>query len=104
MPTPYGPHQSSWTTEGTIVQGPAIPAGAEVVDTDGERLGNVIAAAPDYIVAEQGFFFPTDYYIPRSAIAEIIDATVRLTVSKADALNQGWGVQPESPSSTSSIK
>lgn len=86
------------------MQEPAIPAGAEVVDADGERLGNVIAAASDYIVAEQGFFFPTDYYIPRSAIAEIIDATVRLAVSKADALNQGWGVQPEASPSASASK
>lgn len=81
-----------------------IPTGTEVVDIDGEHLGNVIAAAPDYIVAEQGFFFPMDYYIPRSAIAEVSDAAVRLTVSRADALNQGWGVHPEAatPASTSS--
>ena len=75
----------------------AIAAGAEVVDVEGERLGSVIAAADDYIVADQGFFFPTDFYIPRSAIAEISDASVRLTVKKADALNQGWGVRQEAP-------
>ena len=75
----------------------AIPAGAEVLDVEGERLGSVIAAAADYIVAEQGFFFPTDFYIPRSAIADVSDAAVRLSVRKADVLDQGWGVRPEIP-------
>lgn len=75
----------------------AIPVGAEVVDADGERLGNVIAAAADYIVAERGFFFPTDYYIPRGAIAEVAEATVRLVVTRDDALSQGWGVRPSTP-------
>lgn len=75
----------------------AIRSGAEVVDVDGERMGSVIAAAVDYIVAEQGFFFPTDYYIPRSAIAAVTESTVRLTVTKADALDQGWGIRQETP-------
>ncbi len=69
-----------------------ISEGAEVVDANGERLGSVIAAAPDYIVAEKGFFFPTDFYIPLAAIAEVSDATVRLNVTKAEALDHGWGV------------
>jgi hypothetical protein len=75
----------------------AIPAGAEVVDVEGERLGSVIAAADEYIVAEQGFFFPTDFYIPRDAIAEITEASVRLTLAKADVLDQGWGVRQDAP-------
>jgi hypothetical protein len=73
----------------------AIPAGAEVVDAEGERLGHVLAAAADYIVAERGFFFPTDFYIPREAIAEVSDATVRLGLTKADVLTRGWEVRPE---------
>ena len=72
-----------------------VAAGAEVVDVHGERLGYVLAAAADYIVAEHGFFFPTDFYIPREAIAQVSEATVRLAVTKADALTQGWDVQPE---------
>jgi len=80
-----------------------IPDGAEVVDKDGERLGNVIASAADYIVAEQGLFFPTNYYIPRNVIAEVSDAIVRLTMTKADVLDQGWGVEPEAPTSSSSV-
>jgi hypothetical protein len=80
----------------------AITTAAEVVDSEGERLGSVIAAAPDYIVAEHGFFFPTDFYIPRSAIAEVSESLVRLTLSKDDVLKQGWGVQPDAPTSSKS--
>ncbi|MGI8477124.1 MAG: hypothetical protein ACR2OO_12225 [Thermomicrobiales bacterium] len=83
-----------------------IPNDADVFDADGERLGNVIAAASDYIVVEQGFFFPMDYYIPRGVIASVEEAVVRLTVTKADALAQGWGVQPnaaEAAESTAAV-
>ena len=47
-----------------------------------------------YIVVEKGFFFPTDYYIPMSSIATASDDEVYLTVSKDDALNQGWDLEP----------
>lgn len=81
-----------------------IPTGAEVVDVTGERLGSVIAAAADYIVAEHGFFFPTDFYIPRAAIAEMTETTVRLALTKDDVLKQGWGVQPEGAASSEATK
>ena len=77
-----------------------IAVGAEVVDADGEHLGNVIAAAPDYIVVERGLFFPTDYYIPRTAIAEAVEGRVRLAVTKHNVLDQGWDVQPDAAAHT----
>jgi hypothetical protein len=75
-----------------------IMTGAEVVDADGERLGNVIAATEAYFVAEHGFFFPTDYYIPRTVIAKVEDATVWLSMKRDDVLAQGWSVQPNAES------
>lgn len=71
-----------------------ILASAEVVDSEGERLGSVIAAAPTYIVVESGFFFPTDYYIPRSSIAAVTDGVVQLAVTKAESVERGWEVNP----------
>jgi hypothetical protein len=70
-----------------------IPRGAEVMDSASERLGAVIAAAADYIVVEQGFFFSTDFYIPRSVIEKIEDAIVHLRVTKQEALSAGWSVE-----------
>jgi uncharacterized protein (TIGR02271 family) len=39
---------------------------------------------------EKGFFFPKDYYIPMSAISETTGDGVYLTVTKDEALSQGW--------------
>jgi hypothetical protein len=34
--------------------------GLDVYGADGSKLGSIIALAPDRIVVEKGFFFPTD--------------------------------------------
>lgn len=75
----------------------AIPEGADVMDSDGERLGGVIAASADYIVVEQGFFFPTDFYIPRTVIDTIDGATVHLTITKQEALDADWTLNRTKP-------
>lgn len=68
----------------------AFREGMTVYGADGDKVGKVVAVDPSYIVVEKGFFFPTDYYIPTSAINTIDDDNVYLTVSKDEALNQGW--------------
>jgi uncharacterized protein (TIGR02271 family) len=70
-----------------------IPEGTDVVGSDGDKVGKVVAAEASYIVVEKGFFFPTDYYIPVSAINNFDGDKVYLTVSKDEALNQGWDQQ-----------
>lgn len=70
--------------------------GMDVIGADGGKVGKVIAVRPSHVVVEKGFFFPTDYYIPRSAIARQ-DEHVHLNVTKADALNRGWGEDPGDP-------
>src|SRR6187401_3622268 len=71
-----------------------IITGAEVFGADGDKVGNVAAVYPGYIVVEKGFFFPTDYYIPRSAVASSDADQVFLNIAKDAALNSGWDVQP----------
>jgi len=70
-----------------------IPEGTDVVGADGDKVGKVVAAENSYIVVEKGFFFPTDYYIPTSAINNFDGDKVYLTVTKDEALNQGWDQQ-----------
>jgi uncharacterized protein (TIGR02271 family) len=70
-----------------------IPEGTEVFGADGDKVGKIVAAETNYIVVEKGFFFPTDYYIPTSAINTFDDGKVYLTVTKDEALNQGWDQQ-----------
>jgi len=71
-----------------------IMTGADVYGADGAKVGTIAAVYPGYIVVEKGFFFPTDYYIPRSAIASSDGDRVYLTVSKDAALERDWNVQP----------
>lgn len=72
-----------------------IPDGVDVLGSDDEKLGRVVASHQDYVVVEKGFFFPTDYYVPRSAFAAFDGGSLRLTVPKHEALKQGWDVAPE---------
>lgn len=78
----------------TTYMGTDIPAGADVYGSDGEKVGSVAAAYPGYIVVEKGIFFPTDYYIPTSAIASYDGGQVYLNVAKDAALQSGWDAQP----------
>jgi len=71
-----------------------IQTGADVVGADGEKVGNIAAVYPAYIVVEKGWFFPTDYYIPWSVIASAEPDRVYLTLSKEATLNRGWDVRP----------
>jgi len=71
-----------------------IVEGTNVYGSDGEKVGSVVAVQPGYIVVEKGFFFPTDYYIPVSAVATADDDGVTLNVTKEAALNQGWDTEP----------
>ena len=80
----------SWTTESS-----QIMAGDEVIGSDGDKVGTVAEVQPTYIVVEKGFFFPTDYYIPMSAIASVANGQVVLNVAKDAALHSGWDTVPD---------
>ena len=79
---------------GTSYTSTDIITGAEVFGADGEKVGTVAAVYPGYIVVEKGFFFPTDYYIPMSAVASNDNDQVYLNLAKDAALNSGWDAQP----------
>jgi len=71
-----------------------ISEGTDVYGSDGDKVGSVVAVQPNYVVVEKGFFFPTDYYIPTTAISSYDDGKVYLNVTKDQALNEGWDVEP----------
>ena len=79
-------NQDQWT----------VTEGADVVGSDGEKVGEVVNAYPDYIVVKKGFFFPTDYYVPSRAIASVDEGHVYLNVTKDEAMNQdpSWDTEP----------
>jgi uncharacterized protein (TIGR02271 family) len=67
-----------------------ITPGTTVYGSDGEKVGTVATYGDSYVVVEKGFFFPKDYYIPMSAITQTTADGVYLSVTKDEALNQGW--------------
>src|ERR671913_294940 len=67
-----------------------INIGDDVYGSDGDKVGTVAEVQSSYIVVEKGFFFPTDYYIPTSAVANFDGDKVYLSVTKDEALNQEW--------------
>jgi len=80
----------SWSRNTSQVQ-----IGNDVYGSDGDKVGTVAEVQPTYVVVEKGFFFPTDYYIPLSAITQVQDGQVVLNVSKDTALNSGWETIPD---------
>lgn len=65
--------------------------GDEVFGSDGDKIGEIAAADETYIVVKKGWLFPSDHYIPRSAISTYEDGNIYLAVTKDQALNQEWG-------------
>ncbi|MBA3529907.1 MAG: DUF2382 domain-containing protein [Propionibacteriaceae bacterium] len=72
----------------------SIVPGMTVVGSDNGKVGKIVEVTADYVVVEKGFFFPTDYFIPIGAVTSVGDDEVYLSVTKDDALNQGWDQQP----------
>jgi uncharacterized protein (TIGR02271 family) len=72
-----------------------IGVGDEVFGSDGDKVGTVAEVQSSYLVVEKGFFFPTDYYIPLSAVASASAGQVYLNVAKDAALHSGWDTVPD---------
>jgi uncharacterized protein (TIGR02271 family) len=72
-----------------------IYEGSDVLGSDGEKVGTVDGVEETYIIVRKGWFFPTDYYIPVEAISAVTQDQVTLTVTKDEALNQGWEAVPD---------
>lgn len=79
-----------------------IMTGADVFCTDGEKVGTVAEVYPDYIVVEKdfferGFFLPSDYNIPMSAVASVHVGEIFLTVTQEEVASSGWATEPADP-------
>jgi len=88
-----------WASEaGSIGDGDdsrwTIEVGANVIGACGHKVGEVVAVRDDHVVVEKGFFMPTDFYIPKSAIQKNDDHGLYLNVTKDQALHYGWDVDP----------
>lgn len=82
--------------DNTLPQGGVweIDQGWDVLAADGEKVGDVDEVHPSYLVVSKGFFFPTERYVPVSAITDVADDRVYLNVRKDDIDNLGWDSPP----------
>ena len=71
-----------------------LTVGTEVFASDGEKVGEIVAVHPQYVVLQAGLLFPTDAYVPLSAVSATSGDRVTLSVSKEDALGQRWSEPP----------
>lgn len=71
-----------------------IHEGMEVFGSDDEKLGEVKEARGSYFVVEEGFIFTSDHFVPASAIDSVDADSIRLSVTKETALEQGWENEP----------
>ena len=72
-----------------------IEVGTDVIGTCGHKVGEVVTVRPDLIVVEKGFFMPTDFYVPKSAIEKVNEHGLYLNVTKDHALHHDWDVDPD---------
>jgi uncharacterized protein (TIGR02271 family) len=72
-----------------------IDHGWDVIDANGEKVGDVREVRTHYLITEKGFLFASERYIPRSAITRIEHDRVHLNVAKDQIDAQGWDREPE---------
>jgi uncharacterized protein (TIGR02271 family) len=78
----------------TQTQYDMVTVGDDVFGSDGEKVGRIAELYPGYLTVEKGFFFPSDYFIPRQAIQSVQGNEVYLNVTKDAALHSGWDQVP----------
>jgi predicted ester cyclase len=81
---------------------PAEPAiGHDVLTSDEDRLGSVAAVDDDFVDVVGGSLDrQVTWRVPRSAIGRIEGETIRLTVSRGQAMAQGWERRTGAPAPT----
>jgi len=77
-----------------------IDHGYDVFAADGEKVGDVQEVHPHYLVVSKGFFFPTERYVPVSAITDVRDERVYVNVTKDQIDSQGWDSVPADTTTT----
>lgn len=76
-----------------MVRDETITVGTGVFADDGEKVGEVAAVHPAYLVVERGLILPEVFYVPRDAYRAQGDRLV-LGVAAAAIERQGWGTPP----------
>lgn len=71
-----------------------IQHGWDVMDVNGDKVGDVKEVNPGYLTISKGFFFPSERYIPLQDVRATRDDRVLLNVSKDELKQEGWDQPP----------
>ena len=66
-----------------------------VYTSDDQELGHVAKVYEDSFLVHKGLFFPTDRYIPYSAIASVANDRIDLVLNTEDAKLKQWEKRPD---------
>jgi uncharacterized protein (TIGR02271 family) len=77
-----------------------VHEGMEVLDMNGEKIGMCGETLGNYFNVDAGFLGTTEYYVPFSAIANVTDGAIRLSVRKDQIDGMGWNERPTETSMT----
>jgi len=66
-----------------------------VYSFDNQDVGHVAEVYKDSFLVHKGFFFPKDRYIPYSAIANVENDRVHLTMTADEAKDMEWEKRPD---------
>jgi len=70
-----------------------LKPGWTVVASDGQRFGTVKEVGQNYVRTSRSAF-SSDLYVPASAIGNVTDGVVHLSVTHRDAGEMGWDQEP----------
>jgi hypothetical protein len=66
-----------------------------VYTLDGNELGHIAKVYEDSFLVHKGYFFPTDRYIPYSAIDTVENDRVQLNMTSDEAKQKEWEKRPD---------
>ena len=72
-----------------------VKAGMHIYTSDNQDLGHVAKAYEDSLLVHKGYIFPTNRYIPYSAVVSIDNHRVQLTMPLEEAKQKIWTKRPD---------
>jgi len=67
----------------------------KVYSSNGEHVGHVAAIYEDSFLIHKGYFFPTDRYLPYSAITSLLGDRLDLRLSASEIADRQWEKRPD---------
>jgi uncharacterized protein (TIGR02271 family) len=75
-----------------------VHEGMDVLDRDGDKIGKAGETLGQFFNVDAGFLGMKEYYVPFSAISEVVEDAVYLNVDKDELDTMGWDKRPEETS------